>query len=406
MKRILSFALILLPLTVVGQRLSEEQSKHRIEQLQHLMQHYQPHLACDFEYYPDCGFVVFTDSTDWQGIVALDGTILLPAKYIVYRQIIEEHPSPYFLVLSEDKMGIIDKEMRWVLPMECDYDGSCLRGCYMPNMHHWLEEGHSCLAKFKPEKSHAEGSPKTTTPKTPRLAINGPYESLDTLFDGLFLFYTDNPGDRGDYIFGYVDIYGNTTATPTQLATMEKWMSGVIDYDVKPIQITSIVPCKEAENDYATVLSCLSDTHSVGYLLVPNGDSISMARFNRCVSEDLWGKAVGISHKRFDAGLSDVRQAEMLLAELMKDDVLPRFGRRRRYIGNTSNYTKYKRVYGFYYNEDGERCVYIEMNLREFHDYRIGFRQMWDACDAVAYINLNLESRKVIRAYGSSCQSY
>ena len=131
-----------------------------------------------------------------------------------------------------------------------------------------------------------------------------------------------------------------------------------------------------------------------------------MALFNKSVSEDLWGKPVGISPKRYAATLTDVQQAEALLAELMKDDILPLFERRRRYIGNPDNYTKYFRTYGFYYNEKGERCVYVVMDLERFPSRHVGFSRMWDACDAVVYLNLNLDTRKVIRAYQSSCQSY
>ena len=131
-----------------------------------------------------------------------------------------------------------------------------------------------------------------------------------------------------------------------------------------------------------------------------------MALFNKLVSEDLWDKPVGISPKRYDAGLADVQQAEALLAELMKDEILPLFERRRRYIGNPDNYTKYFRTYGFYFNEEAERCVFIEMDLEAWPSQYAGFSRMWDACDYTVYINLNLDTRKVIRAYQSSCQSY
>lgn len=408
MKRIVCFVFLLLPLGVFGQ---ETQSRHRINQLQRLLQQYDIHRVGDFEFYPDCNLAVITDSTDWQALVSLDGTELLPPKYVFYRQIVEGRYSPYFLVLSKDKMGLIDTGMHWVVPMECKHDGTCTAGCYAPYMHHWLEEGYSCLKSFK-HRRLCELDKESWMPvdkpqdSASRPAISGPYEGLIPITDDLFEFFTGNPGDRGDHIFGYVDLYGNTTATPSQLATMEKWLSGVIEYDVEPISVTGVVPFEDAKSSYATIYSCLSDTHTVGYLLVPCDDSASMALFNKVVSEDLWGEPVGISTKRYAATLTDVQQAETLLAELMKDDILPLFERRRRYIGNPDNYTKYFRTYGFYFNEEAERCVFVEMDLERWPSRHAGFSRMWDACDYTVYINLNLDTRKVIRAYQSSCQSY
>lgn len=146
----------------------------------------------------------------------------------------------------------------------------------------------------------------------------------------------------------------------------------------------------------------MNDTHTVGYLLIPNEDESSMEIFNSNVSVDPWKRAVGITPKRIIPDLTDVQQAEVILAEVMIDSIIPRMGRWTKYIGNPSNYTKYFRTYGFYLNEKGERCVYIVMDL----DHQFGFRIMWDACDTIVYINLNLEKREVIRAYSSTCQSY
>lgn len=408
MKRVVYFIFLLLPLVASGQ---EGESRHRIGQLQQLLQQYDIHRVRDFQFYPDCNLAIITDSTYWQVLVALDGKELLPDKYIFYRQIVGERYSPYFLVLSKEKMGLIDTEMRWVVPMEIEHDGTCTAGCYAPYLHHWLEENHHDLKPFKHGRLHKLDKSgwmpvDKTEDSVSQLAIKGPYEDLIPITDDLSLFITGDPGDRGNNIFGYVDIYGNTTATPSQLATMEKWLKGEIEYDVEPVSVTGVVSVEEVKSSYATVYSCLSDTHTVGYLLVPWEDSASMALFNKCVSEDLWGKPVGISPKRFVATLTDVQQAEALLAELMKDEILPLFERRRRYIGNPDNYTKYFRTYGFYFNEEAERCVFIEMDLEKWPSQYAGFSRMWDACDAVVYINLNLDTRKVIRAYQSSCDSY
>ena len=181
---------------------------------------------------------------------------------------------------------------------------------------------------------------------------------------------------------------------------------GAVAQSITPIKITDIVPNENAKSSYATVYTCVNDTHIVGHLLIPNDDESSMEIFNRSVSEDHWGKTVGITPKRYIASLIDVQQAEELLAELMIDGIIPRMGRSNRYIGNPTNYTKYFRTYGFYLNENGERCVYIVMDLDLPFPGYAGFYKMWDGCDAVVYINLNLEKREVIRAYPSTCQSY
>lgn len=181
---------------------------------------------------------------------------------------------------------------------------------------------------------------------------------------------------------------------------------GAVAQSITPIKITDIVPNENAKSSYATVYTCVNDTHIVGHLLIPNDDESSMEIFNRSVSEDHWGKTVGITPKRYIASLIDVQQAEVLLAELMIDGIIPKMGRWNRYIGNPTNYTKYFHTYGFYLNEDGERCVYIVMDLDLPFPGYAGFYKMWDGCDAVVYINLNLENREVIRAYPSTCQSY
>ncbi len=181
---------------------------------------------------------------------------------------------------------------------------------------------------------------------------------------------------------------------------------GVAAQGITPIKITDILPDENFKSSYATVYTCVNDTHIVGHLLIPYDDESSMEKFNRDVSEDLWKKAVGISPKRYFPDLNDVQQAEVLLAEVMVDGIIPKMRRWNRYIGNPANYIKYFRTYGFYLNEYGERCVYIVLSLIPPRPSHAGFLIMWDACDGVVYINLNMEKREVIRAYPSSCQSY
>ena len=177
---------------------------------------------------------------------------------------------------------------------------------------------------------------------------------------------------------------------------------------ITPIQVTSIVPNNKFQYSIGTVYSCMSDTLTIGYLLVPKEDEHSMQIFNRSVSVDLWDEAVGISQKRYVPDLVDVQQAESILAKVMRDGVLPKMGRYNQNIGNLDNYTKYERTYGFYYNEKEEKCVYIQMELSDpsFPRFYVGFGKSWDGCDTEVFINLNLEKHEVIRAYPSTCQSY
>lgn len=200
-------------------------------------------------------------------------------------------------------------------------------------------------------------------------------------------------------------------AVPPQLESLINLLGRIYKRSlpsITPIQVTSIVPEKEFDCSYATVYTCKNDTLTIGYLLIPKEDENSMQIFNRSVSEDLWNEAVGISQKRFVPDLSDVQQAESVLAEVMRDGGLPKMGRYNRNIGNLDNYTKYERTYGFYYNENEEKCVYIQMELSDpsFPRFYVGFGKFWDGCDDDVYINLNLEKHEVIRAYPSTCQSY
>ena len=200
-------------------------------------------------------------------------------------------------------------------------------------------------------------------------------------------------------------------AVPPQLESLINLLGRIYKRSlpsITPIQVTSAVPDKKFDCSYATVYACKSDTLTIGYLLIPKEDENSMQIFNRSVTEDLWNDAVGITQKRFVPDLSDVQQAEVVLAEVMRDGVIPQMEPYYRNIGNLDNYTKYERTYGFYYNENEEKCVYIQMELSDpsFPRFYFGFMQMWDGCDYDVYINLNLEKHEVIRAYPSTCQSY
>ena len=81
MKRIIALAMVILPLLAVGQntKLTAQQSAERIAQLKKIVQQYDTRYNTDFMLYVDCGLAIFTDTNYRQGIINLDGKVLLPA---------------------------------------------------------------------------------------------------------------------------------------------------------------------------------------------------------------------------------------------------------------------------------------------------------------------------------------
>ncbi len=146
MKRIIALAMVLLPLLAIGQnpKLTAQQSAERIAQLKKIVQQYDTRYNTDFMLYVDCGLAIFTDTNYLQGIINLDGKVLLPAQYHIYRQYVNEKATSRFLVVSDDRMGLIDKNMRWILPMEYEHDIDCLE-CI--DMNTWFYRGYACMTK-------------------------------------------------------------------------------------------------------------------------------------------------------------------------------------------------------------------------------------------------------------------
>lgn len=142
MKYIITIALFLSPLWAMGQsaKLTEAQSKQRIEKLAKLLKQYDARYDY-FNFIDDCDFAIFTDSNDYQqGIVDLDGRVLLPSKYQIFRQ----QGSSLFLVIGDSTLGLVDKDMRWRLPMEYDHSIECLE---CKDMGNYFPDGYACLQK-------------------------------------------------------------------------------------------------------------------------------------------------------------------------------------------------------------------------------------------------------------------
>lgn len=145
MKRIITIVLMLLPLLATGQntKLSEAQSRKRVAQLGKLAQKYDMRYS-NFCFHADLGIAVFTDTNYRQGIVDLNGNVLLPCEYYIFRQYINQKASNLFLVLNDNKLGLLDKNMRWVISMEYDHDIDCIE-CL--DMSSWFCNGYACLQK-------------------------------------------------------------------------------------------------------------------------------------------------------------------------------------------------------------------------------------------------------------------
>lgn len=140
MKRVL-LLFLLLPIAAMSQtgKLSEAQSKLLVEKLAKLLQRYDTSFD-QFDFAADCNFAILTDSNNLQCIIDIDGTVLLPRQYHVYRQ----DGTALFLVVGDTTMGLIDKDMRWVLPMEYDHNIDCLE-CL--DMCSFFKDGYAVMCK-------------------------------------------------------------------------------------------------------------------------------------------------------------------------------------------------------------------------------------------------------------------
>lgn len=142
MKHFVVCAIMMLPIVSMAQssKITEAQSKQRIEKLAKLIQQYDSRFDY-FNFIPDCDFVIFTNGEDnRQGIVDIDGKVLLPCNYYIFRQ----HGTSLFLVLNDSLMGLVDKDMRWAVPMEYDHHIDCPECMDMGSL---FADGYACLPK-------------------------------------------------------------------------------------------------------------------------------------------------------------------------------------------------------------------------------------------------------------------
>lgn len=138
-KHILALVLIVFPILSIGQgkKAPVDSNKQRISQLAKLIQQYDARYD-QFNYIADGNFVIVSDSNMQQGIVDISGKIFLPIKY----RIIPQAGTSLFLVVSDTKMGLLNKHKKWVLPMKYDRTTDCLECTDMSI----FSKGYACLS--------------------------------------------------------------------------------------------------------------------------------------------------------------------------------------------------------------------------------------------------------------------
>lgn len=112
------------------------------------------------------------------------------------------YSSNYSAAMQDSLWGFVDKDLKTVIPFR--YKEATYLG-------------------------HGYGRVRTADGQTlcidmsDRTVISGPYEYVSPVSDDLFKFYASNPKDGDEIIVGFVDIYGNSTASKKQLEKMNAW---------------------------------------------------------------------------------------------------------------------------------------------------------------------------------------
>lgn len=202
MRPLFAIALLILPLLAVCQNsdLTESQSRARIDKLAKLVNKYDARYE-NFNFYPDCNFAIFTDSNNLQGIVDIDGNVLLPCEYHIFQQ----HGTSLFLVVSDTSVGLIDKDFHWRLPMEYVRTVDCLECIDMGNI---FERGYACLLKDDYHYRIVDTNGRTLADPKTELAFGADFEN-DLLF-----FYDDEASENSK--MWVTDISGKMIIGPYQ----------------------------------------------------------------------------------------------------------------------------------------------------------------------------------------------
>ncbi|MBP5326561.1 MAG: WG repeat-containing protein [Bacteroidales bacterium] len=114
----------------------------------------------------------------------------------------------YYAVKQGDLWGFADSDFNIVVP--CRYQDA-----WMDNFGYGiveLDNGHHAVIDMKG-----------------KIIVEGPYDNLTPLGKNFFEFYSwDNSGSRKSFS-GYLDAYGNSTATPEDIKVMQSWLDREIE---------------------------------------------------------------------------------------------------------------------------------------------------------------------------------
>ena len=162
---------------------------------------------------------------------------------------------------------------------------------------------------------------------------------------------------------------------------------------LKPVEITEQVSGNDSANGIFYFSICRNEKGVVGYLLEPK----EFLRLDQLISdfECLYyprncGKRQGIlTH----AGISEVRQAEILLAKVL--DTMANHAVYIEQAFTDPRFYRYIRQYLFFKNPDDELCVFINFLEQHFENAGCNIVKIYDGGDSYWHAILNLSKREM-----------
>lgn len=192
-----------------------------------------------------------------------------------------------------------------------------------------------------------------------------------------------------------------TTAIALMMGTSVSAQSVATATEVHPLQITAMeegkIPTLEFNTKRDSLIysdhyidtlclfhRCMSDTMLVGYALVPTDiDTLSLS---------FWVNHYGFKRFKSQITINDVQQAEIALLKLQRSKEL-----RRKFSFIINEADIYGRQYLFFYNKDGDECVFINCSCEKY-DWLFSrvFCKVLDGGDCYWKMAINLTKDKVI----------
>lgn len=162
---------------------------------------------------------------------------------------------------------------------------------------------------------------------------------------------------------------------------------------LKPVEITELEPSKDNASRSFSFSTCSNEKGVVGYLLEPK-ESLKLEQmvsgFVCLYYPRNCGKRQGIlTH----AGISEVRQAEILLAKVL--DTMANHAVYIEEAFTAPRFNRYMRQYLFFKNPDGELCVFINFLEENFEKADCNIVKVYDGGDSYWHAILNLSKKKM-----------